>query len=305
MCAVVAMVGASPAAAVGPGRAECVWSAELLPLPEGAFAGRVTGGAGDWLAGVADDQGVLWRHGRLVAAGRAFGSATELRAVNPDGIAVGSAAGTDGRPRAVRFDGAYEYLPAGGTSVAMDVNARGDAVGYDGAALVVWPLDGPARILAMPSGYAAYRQPIIDDDGTVVARTGHIQNGKLRWQGFAWNPDGPRVPVELGDVRDMRDGFVVGAAGEDMVAAGWGLDGRPAKVFPGGTAAVAVGRDGVVVGAGRVGEPLLWNGSTPVPLPSPAGYVPGSVTAMGDREAGGFVAPANDLGTFPVRWTCH
>jgi hypothetical protein len=305
LCAVVAMVVVVPAGAVEPGRTGCEWTAELLPLPDNAFAGRVTGGDGAWLTGVIDDQGVLWRDGRLVMVGRAFESETELRAVNAAGVAVGSVIGADGRQHAIRYANGYEYLPASGSSVALDVNARGETLGYDGSALVVWPVRGPARILAMPTGSAAFGQAAIDDDGTVVARTGHVEGGRLRLSGNEWAPDGTRAPVAVGDVRDLRDGHVVGVAGDEMFAMGWDLHGKPARVYRGGVSAAAINRDGVVVGAGPVGEPLVWSRLAALPLPSPAGYAPGSVTAVNDRDAGGFVSPVDDIGAAPVRWTCR
>jgi hypothetical protein len=73
----------------------------------------------------------------------------------------------------------------------------------------------------------------------------------------------------------------------------------------GGASAVAVNRAGVVVGVDAAGEPLLWAGLVPVGLAAPAGYHPGSVAALNDHEAGGFVSPEADFGTVPVRWRCR
>jgi hypothetical protein len=299
LCAVVGMAVGAPAAAVEPARVGCTWSAELLPLPDNAFSGRVTGGGGAWLVGVADGQGVLWRDGRLEAAGRAFNENTELLAVNGKGVAVGRVLGGDGRQHAVRYSGGFEYLPG---SVAMDVNESGDVVGFDGSTLMVWPVAGPARILAMPTGSAPYGRAVIDDDGTVVARVGWIADQKLRTWVYAWAPDGSRTSVPVGEVEDVRHGRVVGTAAE-MAAIGW-EDGRT-HVYRGGVRAVAVNDGGVVVGAGPAGEPLLWAGSQSVQLPTPADYYPGLVTAINDRDAGGFVSPLDDLGTAPVRWRCQ
>lgn len=299
LCAAVVMTVGAPAAAVGPARSGCEWTAELLPLPDDAFSGRVTGGGGEWFVGVADGQGVLWQDGRLVRAGRAFGLATELLAVNGQGVAVGSVTGGDGRQHAVRYAGGYEYLPG---SVAMDVNDSGAAVGYDGVALVVWPAGGPARILAMPTGSGPLGRPAIDDDGTVVARAGWIEGRRLRSRVYAWAPDGTRSPVPVSEVGDVKNGEVVGTAGE-LVAIGW-REGR-AHVYRGGVRAVAVNDSGVVVGVGPAGEPFVWAGAAPARLTAPKDYYPGPVTAVNDRDAGGFVSPLDDLGAMPARWRCR
>lgn len=315
VCAVVAVVVVSPAAAVGPVATGCAWVPQLLPLPDDTFDGMVTAGDGAWLAGVGydPDEGLLWREGRLVAHESAFGLATKLTAVNADGVAVGSVTGQDGRRHAVRRVAAYEYLPeTAGSSMALDVNARGEAVGYDGRGLMVWPLDGPTHTLVMPAGAAPYGSPAIDDDGTVVVRTGRLVDGVMRWQGYMWTQAGVRVAVPADEVRDVRGGWVVGTLGtpEAMaVAAGWDLgDGRP-RVYAGGVAAVAVSRTGVVVGAGPAGEPLVWTDagvpSGAARLPSPPGYHEGSATAVNDRDAAGFVSPEDDAGTVPIRWACR
>lgn len=306
LCVVVAVTVVAPAAAVGPARSGCVWTPELLPLPAHTRDGQVTGGDGAWLAGVAydPDEGLLWHDGRLVAHEQAFGLDTELRAVSVAGVAVGAVTGADGRQHAVRYDAGYEYLPeAAGRSIALDVNARGEAVGYDGVSLVVWPVAGPARILSMPTNSALYGQPAIDDDGTVVARTGRLEGEALRWRVYVWTPSGARVPLPAGDVRDVRHGWVVGTTVAG--AAGWSLDGGWARTYAGGASATAVNRAGVVVGAAPGGEPLLWSGRVATPLPSPPGYHPGSATALNDREVGGFVSPLDDVGTVPVRWRCR
>jgi hypothetical protein len=299
LCAVVGMAVGAPAAAVGPARVGCEWSAELLPLPDNAYDGRVLGGAGDWLVGVADEQGVLWQDGQLVAAGSAFGLPTELLAVNGKGVAVGYVIGSDGRQHAVRYAGGYEYLPG---SVAMDINESGDAVGYDQGVLTVWPAAGPARILDMPTGSVPYRRPVIDDDGTIVVQAGWIEGQKLRSRVYAWAPDGTRTPVPVGEVEDVKRGRVVGTSGE-LVAIGWGGGGT--HVYRGGVRAVAVNDAGVVVGAGPAGEPLVWAGAEPTELPAPQDFYPGSVAAINDRDAGGFVSPLDDLGAVPVRWWCR
>ncbi len=271
-------------------------------MPDNAFAGRVTGGGGEWFAGVADDQGVLWRDGRLVMAGIAFDLTTELLAVNGNGLAVGDVLGADGRQHAVRYDNRYAYLPESrGSSVAMDVNGRGDIVGYDGAALVVWS-GTSTRFLDLPTGSIAYGRPAIDDDGTVVARTGWIDGGRLRSQVFAWAPDGARTPIPFGEVAAVRRGRVVGTAGE-LVAIGW-HDGET-RVYRGGARALAVNDAGVVVGTGPDGKPMVWDGTNPVSLTAPPGYYPGPATAINNRDAGGFVSPDDDLGTLPVRWHCR
>lgn len=300
LCAVVGMVVGSPAAAVGPARAGCDWSSELLPLPDDAVNGRVTGGSGEWLVGTADDQGALWRDGRLVMSEAAFGLPTELLAVNGKGVAVGGVLGGDRRQHAVRFaGGGYEYLPG---SVATDVNESGVAVGVDRAVLVVWTADGVTRKPDMPTGSFVLGPAVIDDDGTVVARVGWVAGQKLLSRTFAWAPDGTRTPVPVGEVADVDAGHVVGTTG-NSVAVGW--DDGVTRVYRGGVRATAVNGAGTVVGAGPNGEPLVWDGAVPVALPAPDDYYPGSVLAINDRDAGGFVSPLDDLGAVPVRWRCR
>ena len=320
----------APATAMGPaqgsGPRACEWAPDVLPLPDGAWYGRVTAGAGGWLAGVvgADgaNQAARWRDGEVELLGSAaggpgdrfpdvtaFGLHTAVTAVNRDGVVVGTVTGPGRAQHAFRYrDGRFERLPeTGGSSTALDVNAHGDVVGHDGSRLVVWPAAGPPRVLGMPPGEAPYGRAAVDDDGVVAARTGYVAAGALRWHGYAWRPDGTRVPLAVGDVQDLWRGQVVGALGEPhgvTTAAGWRAGGEP-RVFLGGTTAVAVNDDGVVVGAGGNGEPLLWDGALPTPLPAPKRHVPGAVTALNDHEAGGFAIPRYGDGAVPLRWVCR
>lgn len=312
----------APAAAVGP--VWCEWTPAPLLLPANAVQGRVTGGDGDWLVGAAGsdeandpDQGVLWRRGRLYALGLAFGLDTYLQAVSPGGVAVGRVTGADGYLHAVRYrDGQYEYLPAtGGSSEALDINPRGDVVGYDGPSrLVVWPgSGGAARALSVPPGEAPYRSPAIDDDGTVVAWTGRIdERGRFLRRGYVWTPDGGRIalpPRDLGDeidIRDVRHGRVVGASGAvDQQAATVWSRGR-VTALAGGASGVAVNRVGQVVGIGPDGENLIWSAALAAqPLPTPLDHLPGEVTAVNDGEAGGYSYPQDAKDSVPVRWRCR
>jgi probable HAF family extracellular repeat protein len=241
--------------------------------------------------------------------GPAFGLHTAVTAVNADGVVVGAVTGPDRQQHAFRYlGGRFERLPeSGGWSTALDVNVHGDVVGHDGSRLVVWPATGPPRVLALPPGEAPYGRAVVDDDGVVAARTGYVAAGALRWHGYAWTPDGTRVPLAVGDVQDLRRGQVVGALGEPhgvTTAAVWRADGEP-RAFLGGTTAVAANDDGVVVGANGNGEPLLWDGVLPTPLPTPPEHVGGAVTALNDDEAGGFAIPEYGDGPIPLRWVCR
>ena len=303
----------APATAMGPVQGACEWAADVLPLPDGTFHGRVTAGAGEWLAGVAGtdgvNQAVRWRDGEVELLGPAFGLHTAVTAVTADGVVVGTVTGPGRAQHAFRYrDGRFERLPeSDGSSTALDVNAHGDVVGHDGSRLVVWPAAGSPRVLAMPPGEAPYGRAAVDDDGVVVARTGYVAAGALRWHGYAWPPDGTRVPLAVGDVQDLRRGTVVGALGDphgETTAAVWRADGEP-RAFLGGATAVAVNDDGVVVGASGNGEPLLWDGVLPTPLPTPLRHVTGSVTALNDDEAGGFAISQYGDGAVPLRWVCR
>jgi hypothetical protein len=299
---------------IGPVRTGCDWVPELLPLPGDAVRGRVTAGAGEWFAGEAGgeepgdpDQGVLWHDGRLTALGLAFGLDTALHAVNEDGVAVGTVTGADGLPHAVRYrHGRYEYLPSSGAaSAALDVNGRGDVVGHDGGRLVVWPAAGGPRFLAVREGEAPYGSPAIDDDGTVVSRTGLLEGDTMRWHGYAWPPSGARTPVPADEISDVHRGQVVGGADAPdgaTTATSWTLTGER-RTHLGGATAVAVNESGLVAGADPAGHPLLWSGSVPTPLDPPTWHDAAHVTALNTHEAGG-TAAAQD-GTVPVRWRCH
>lgn len=316
--AVVAAGAAAPAVvasatAMGPASGACEWTPDVLPLPDGAFHARVTAGAGEWLAGIAGadgvNQAVRWHDGEVESLGAAFGLHTAVTGVNADGVVVGTVTGTDRAQHAFRFrDDRFERLPeSGGSSTALDVNARGDVVGHDGSRLVVWPATGPPRFLDVPPGEAPYGRAAVGDDGVVAARTGYVAAGALRWRGYAWTPDGARVSLPAGDVQDVGHGQVVGALGElygETAAAGWGVD-DDARQFLGGTTAVAVNDDGLVAGAGGNGEPLLWDGALPTSLPTPRRHTTGAVTALNDREAGGFAFPVTGDGAVPLRWQCR
>jgi probable HAF family extracellular repeat protein len=303
----------APAAAVGPARGACAWTPDVLPLPDEAFHGRVTAGAGEWLAGVAGADGpneaVRWHDGDVEPLGPAFGLDTAVAAVNGNGVVVGTATTPDGVQHAFRHvGGRYERLPeSGGSSTALDVNAQGDVVGQDGGRLVVWPVTGPPRFLDVPAGEAPYGRAAIDDDGTVAARTGHVAAGALRWRTYAWTSGGTRASLPEGDVQDLRHGQLVGATGDPAgvtKAASWHADREP-RPYVGGTTAVALNDAGLVVGANRNGEPLLWEGVLPTPLPTPPGHTPGTVTALNATEAGGVAYPADGDGAVPVRWRCR
>lgn len=300
----------APAAAVGPTWGACGWLPDVLPLPEDTFHGKVTAGAGEWLAGVAGadgpNQAVRWRDGRAEPLGPAFGMDTAVTAINPGGELAGTVTTPDGTRHAIRHrDGRFERLPeTGGSSVALDINAGGDVVGHDGGRLVVWPAKGAPRHLDVPQDEAPYGKAAIDDDGTVAARTGDVTTGRLRWHGYAWPGNGTRIPLPPGDVHDLRDGQVVGTTEGAARAVGWHVTGG-GRPYLGGTKAVAINDDGLVAGTGADGEPLLWTGALPVPLPTPPRHVPGTVTALNTTEAGGSAYPADGLGAVPVRWRCR
>jgi hypothetical protein len=180
----------------------CEWKPEVLSLAEDTEQGKVTAGDGGWLSGVAwgesAGQGVLWHDGRMTVLGAAFGLDTYLHAVNADGVAVGQVSG-DGSYHAIRYrHGGYEYLPeTAGSSRALDVNAGGDTVGYDGATtIVVWQDGGSVRALPMPPGEFPSGWPVINDDGSVVAWTGSVDaDGTFHRRGYTWAPAGTRAPL--------------------------------------------------------------------------------------------------------------
>lgn len=301
VCVAAVTVGTQPATL---GQRACVWSADVLPLPHNAIEGRVTAGDGDWLAGATGaGAALLWRDGRLVVLGRAFGLDTHLSAVNPGGVAVGYVTEADGARRAVRYRDGFEYLPGG--SEALDVDPEGTVVGYDGPTLVVWTAGGTRRTLPMPAGEYPFGRPSIDDDGTVVARTGKVADGTVRWRVHAWAPDGTRRALPASDgvlVEDVRHGRVIGLVAQDAVV--WTRGDR--TVLPRGASVAAVNADGVVVGAGPDERSLIWrDGGLPKPLPPPRRHFPGAVTAMNDDEPGGYSFPPGDGGSVPVRWRCH
>ena len=266
----------------------------MLPLPDNTFQGRVTAGAGAWLAGVAGadgpNQAVRWHGGEVESLGLAFGMDTSVAAVSEEGVVVGTATGPDGN--------STRTATATATSTTVGVRRLVDSAGRQrpgrlrgpGAtsALVVWPVDGPVRLLDLPPEEAPYGQAAIVDDGTVAARTGHVAAGELRWRGYAWIPDGTRLALPEDDVQDLWRGQIVGATGDPdgvTTAARWRADRSP-RPYLGGATAVAVNDEGLVVGAGRNGEPLLWGGGVlPTQLPTPPRHLPGAVTAVNKQEA--------------------
>jgi len=304
---------AAPAAAVERAPDPCKWAPDVLPIPENTFHGRVTAGAGEWLAGMAGADGpneaIRWRNGKADPLGPAFGLDTTVTAVNKDGVVVGTVTTPDGTQHAFRHhNGRFERLPESATtSTALDINEQGDIVGQDNGRLAVWPAAGRPRFLDTPAKEAPYGRAAIDDDGTVVARTGEVTAGALQWRTYAWKPDGTRVPLPTGDVQDVSGGEVVGATGNPdgvTTAASWHTTGMP-RPYVGGSTVVALNDEGVTVGTGKNAEPLLWDGLLPSPLPTPRGHTQGAVTALNADEAGGFAYPTDDDGAVPVRWRCR
>jgi hypothetical protein len=253
------------------------------------------------------DEGVLWRDGRLLSIGRAFGLDTYLTAVNPKGVAVGRVLGEDGQQHAIRYDGGYEYLlEEGGTSVALDINPAGDVVGVeDGSRLVVWQAKGgQKRELPLPKGVAPYRTAAIDDDGTVVAWAGRPDaTDTLRLRGYAWHPNGTRTTLPTADIRDFRKGRVVGAQGNNATA--WSLAGQTTALAS-GNVAVATNRTGATVGTTDAGKSLLWVAPlAPQELRPPRDHHQGAVTAINDKEAGGHSYPPTQDDSIPIHWRCR
>jgi uncharacterized membrane protein len=269
-----------------------------------AADGKVTAGAGEWLAGAVSGEGprqaVRWREGHPDPLGPAFGLDTAVHAINADGVIAGTVTGPDQRLHAIRHRGGYERLPeTGGHSTALDINTRGDIVGHDGARIVVWTGDH-VRPLPLPTGEAPYGNAAIDDDGTVMASAGQVTNGKLQWHTYRWSPDGTRTPLPAGDVHDLHNGQAVGATpGDAPQAVTWRGD-----AMLGGRAATAMNAD-AVAGTGIDGTPHIWTKALPEPLPTPPEHHPGEVTALNTHEAGGFAYPDNADGAVPVRWRCH
>jgi hypothetical protein len=319
------MAHAHSAAAIVPVKSGCEWRPQVLPLPEGTVRGGVTAGDGEWFAGTAStadpadpEQGVLWHRGRLVPLGLAFGLDTHLHAVNPEGVAVGNVVDDNGTHAIRHGENGYEYLEeTRGTSDAVDVNARGDVVGYDGpSTLVVWSADGTRRTLPMPPGEYPYGRPSIDDDGTVALWTGRVgAGGTFEGRGYAYAQDGTRtrlVPHHPGAdvaVHDIKNGRIVGTAGDPengTTAVAWQTTGSPTTTYPKGTEARAVNRSGLTVGKNPMGAPRVWSPTrAPSALPTPPTHTPGEVTTANDKEPGGYTFPRQGPGSTPVRWRCR
>lgn len=318
---VVAVVGLPASASAS----DCAWSVAVLPLPDGAEAAQVTAADGDgWLAGLAGDsggfdtEGVLWRHGKVLPLGQAFGMSTRLAAVNQNGVAVGAALASGELPDAVRYRGGqWERLEESGYewTGAQDVNLGGDVAGVqlhqDGfGRFVVWAVDGvtPVRELPMPSPNEMPMSVYLDDDGTAAGYSHEFDpsNGAITERAYVWTLNGTRtqleapVSPEIVEVWGFRDGRLVGrTAGPDglLAAAEWDVDGKFVRFFPGGIA-TGVNRAGMTLGTVSYydNSPVVWlPDGTAEPLPAPGGFA--RAFDINDEQVGGYV------GTVPLVWT--
>lgn len=185
-----------------------------------------------------------------------------VKDVNSAGVAVGEGTDDDGAAVAFAVSGsAFRVLPTLQDATAAHaeaVNENGDIAGsvtvapFNRFIPVVWPADEPTvvRELDNTDDAAAYG---IDDDGTVVGRTG-VDLSTAR----VWGPDGvaedlPSPSTGIGfEASDVRNGWAVGDGvgdGREVISVRWNIPDGTSEVLPSEVRkVVAVNASGVVAG---------------------------------------------------------
>ncbi len=325
----VAAMAASPVHASA--NAFCRWEPTVLPLPPGfSEAGLEAADGNEWSAGwlAPDGSGPFvsevgrWHDGAAESIGTPFGGYVDIEGINSAGVVVGLGYDASFGMRPVVYrDGAWATLPAPGpNSRATDVNTAGDVVGIDASEgegnnwtlLVVWPKDGPRRVLTLPNdGGLPFGTPKIDDDGTVVAPFYKTSGGITTIASYVY-PNGtsqPRAltPLRPGDgfyVTDLRNGRIVG---ENYAAVGattgvqWDKSGAVQRTFPGRPAAVSV--SGAVTGMAEPSYlPVVWGqGNRGAALPRPAGSQYAFSAGFSGEQVAGYSYGGAE-GTKPTVW---
>ncbi|GAA3893093.1 hypothetical protein GCM10022243_67600 [Saccharothrix violaceirubra] len=252
-------------------------------------------------------------------------------AVNRYGVAAGSATGTDGKPRPVRFgtDGTHTVLGTlpgydkGAFATGVDDNGVvvGQASGrsYYNRLAVRWDANGVPTALPLPPGYTASSIGAISPNGIVTGMV-YAYNTPLR--AVRWNRDGtttvlPTLPGGGGTTAASvnRYGDVVGtaiAADGNQHAVRWNRDGTSTDLHDGSPHrgyAVAINDSGVTVGglltADGATRPIRWSANgTALDLGVPAGVT--SAIPSGINGAGVIVGSTGDDSSYThqaVKWT--
>lgn len=212
--------------------------------------------------------------------GSAHGLPTRLTALNAAGVAVGYDHDDSGLHPVEYVNGAYQDLPvpAGATGEAVDINARGDIVGYVNDTAILWPADKPGTYRLLPKAAGDWASAKgIDDAGNIIGVVGHADDDQF--VGYVWTAAGKTVALRIataGDRADpvaIRNGRVVGT--EDGTGRGaavvWDLSGRVLwRIADHGV--TSINAAGLVSGwlsveDGSIGQ-LLRNGKVVAPTPS-------------------------------------
>jgi probable HAF family extracellular repeat protein len=266
--------------------------------------------------------------GALLAASAARGNDYVLvdLGVHRTPLAVndrGEIAGFDRRAdRAVRYRGGRWHFLArvGSTAWSGAIDARGDVVGVDGNAAVIWGADGTRQLLPMPQAVqVSVAEGVTDDSSTV----GYFvpSNGDQRDHCFLSHPNGSSRDLGFmphGDecvaVAINKQGQIVGganvAAGQFTHAFLW-EDGQmhDLGVLPGGdlSVALAINVHGDVVGysdtqpGAERPHAVLWSGGVQMDIGQSDAFVQSLAYAIND--SGEIVGEADEAASGATRAT--
>ncbi|MEV8440955.1 hypothetical protein AB0425_26555 [Actinosynnema sp. NPDC051121] len=315
--ALVSMIAAVPASAVGPGYVE------LATLPggtkgsavaindAGVVVGRSTGADGPAKPVRWDPDGRITE--LLPPAGASPG---KVFGVDADGAAYGNTSTADRWAQATRWnpDGSATVLdvPPGDTySFAVAVNERGTVVGYSGDPngnrhAIRWDRDGSATVL--PGLAKATEATAVDAAGAIagIATTPDDLAHYVRWDDGVLTDLGVVPGATYSSVAAVNGRYVVGRIQRgDRTGYGVRWDGPTSAEVPTRpdlfSVLLAVDADGTAFGQAD-GKPVRWTADgTVTVMPLPEGYNAGEVTLLSTTgiAAGTAISRYNR----PVRWS--
>lgn len=296
--AVVAAAGVvvAPAASAATG-----WQATVLPLPDGARGGWVTGtdGQGNYSGTYYDAGGTgatmaIWSGDEVVSVAPPAGC-LEVSAVGETTtgvIAVEARYCGDAQDTSLPYfysDGGYRALalPAGYTGARTEaVDSRGDVLGRasgPGEATVVWPVDSSQPVVIPDTLPGQQPADLYDDGETVLFQT---DDGPYLWHDGTMSA--LAVPGGWDEARGAAvcGGTVVGTASRsswtETHAIAWPTPTQPVALQAGdGRYANACNTSGLVAGG-----LMTWRGAGSAgSLPLPPGYNEGGAFAVGEDDS--------------------
>lgn len=231
----------------------------------------------------------LWSHGKITDLGALWpGGNSFANAINDRGTIVGWSARGDGSGGAFVYKNG-KMTPLGFlSSVARDVNNRGQIAGSDGNRAIIWNEKGDARILPSPANCQYYTEAdAINELGQAVGGCSTFQDG---WHAIYWDAKGN--PTDLGPILANAINNRGQIAGEDLVTTHAILRtngvNRDLGVLPNGMGSQANGVNdrGVVVGNASVdytNSGFRWAHGTMTKLGDLAPYSATVAQAINDR----------------------